>query len=123
VLDPDWAGFKKIESETVKLSRASDNISAIQEFCSEHKDELTERNVRFECRAYSSIPFVHGFLVNGSFLIFTLLRRDKEGRVTSLNNAYLRFPQYNEISAHPIEAYSDWFNYAWDNSRLIWPLK
>jgi hypothetical protein len=122
VLDPDWVGFQNFESETIRISRARDNLNSIQEYCAKHKDRLEQRNVVFECRAYSSVPFVHGFLLNGSFLIFTLLRRDEEGRLSSLDNAYLRFPRYNEISAHSIESYTDWFKYEWANSRHIWPL-
>jgi len=80
--------------------------------------------VTFECRTYRSIPVIHGFLVNGSFLIYTILRRNSEGKVICLDNAYLRFPYYNEISQHPIEAYSDWFSCAWETSeRWVWPPK
>lgn len=124
MLDPEWPTFRKIQSDTVSLRIAEANIERIQEFCSKHKAQMAKRNISFECRTYCSVPLIHGFPVNDSFLIFTLLRREANGKVVALDNAYLRFPRKNEITAHAIQAYSDWFNYAWKNSkRRIWPQK
>ena len=124
MLDPEWPIFREIESDSVSLKRANINIELIQEFCSRHQREMVERRISFECRTYRDLPLIHGFLVNDSFLIFTLLRRAKDGRVIALDNAYIRFPRKNEISMHTIQAYSGWFNYAWENSnRWIWPPK
>jgi hypothetical protein len=125
MLDRKWPPFKDIETEpSVCISNAELYEKSIKQYCSTHRDELRKRNITFECRTYRSIPVIHGFLMNESFLIYTILRRDKKGRVSCLNNAYLRFPCYNEISRHPIESYSDWFGYAWETSeRWIWPPK
>lgn len=124
MLDHRWPHFRKFQSPSVSIKSAKHYEESIQEFCSSHQHELRERNVTFECRTYRGIPVIHGFLVNESFLIYTLLRCSREGRVSCLDNAYLRFPQFNEISQHPIEAYSDWFRYAWETSgRWVWPPK
>jgi hypothetical protein len=125
MLDREWPPFKDIESSpSVCIRNAELYEESIQQYCSTHRDELRERNITLECRTYRSIPVIHGFLVNGSFLIYTILRRDEEGRVSCLNDAYLRFPCYNEISRHSIESYSDWFRYAWETSgRWVWPPK
>jgi hypothetical protein len=123
MLDRKWPTFKDIESDTVRINRAELYEESIQQYCSSHQDELRERHVTFECRTYRSIPVIHGFLMNRSFLIYTVLRCAK-GRVDCLDNAYLRFPRYNEISRHPIESYTDWFCHAWETSkRWVWPPK
>jgi Predicted nucleotide-binding protein containing TIR-like domain len=125
MLDRHWPPFQEIETEpSVCIKNAELYEKDIRKYCSTHQDELRERNIQFECRTYRSIPVMHGFLMNQSFLIYTILRRNDEGRVSCLENAYLRFPCDNEISRHSIEAYSDWFRYAWKTSeRWVWPLK
>ncbi len=66
---------------------------------------------------------IHGFLVNDSFLILTLLKCEG-GKVIGVDNSYLRFPIKTETNAHTIHAYADWFNYAWQTSEnWIWPPK
>jgi hypothetical protein len=123
MLDRKWPTFKNIESDSVRVKKAELYEESLQEYCSTHQDELRERNIAVECRTYRSIPVIHGFLMNGSFLIYTILRC-KNGRVSCLDNAYLRFPCYNEISQHPIDSYSDWFSHAWETSeRWVWPMK
>jgi len=96
MLDPEFPTFKEIESESVRVDRAKANIGLIQGFCSRHRDELAKRNVTVECRTYRSIPLIHGFLVNGAFLFFTLLTPTENGPTTAVKLrtplAWLKLP-------------------------------
>lgn len=122
MLDPGWLPFRDFQSQTVSVSQAKTNIRNIQSFFKESESSLKPRKITFACRAYRSVPFVHGFLVNDSFLLMTLLKRQKDGKVVALDNSYLRFPARNETNEHTIRAYSDWFNHAWETSqRWVWP--
>jgi hypothetical protein len=122
MLDPGWLPFSKFQSQTVSVKQAKNNISSIQSFFNRPECALQSRNITFACRTYRSVPFVHGFLVNRSFLLLTLLKRQKDGRVVSSKNSYLRFPLRNETNEHMFRVYSDWFNYEWKMSqRQIWP--
>lgn len=123
MLDPDWEDFKTFESSSVSVEIAKSHIKNIQQFWRENGERMEDRKIRFECRTYRSVPVLHGFLLNRSFLLLTLLNR-KKGAVISLGNAYQQIPRKNEVTEHMIEAYLDWFDYAWEHSeRSIWPEK
>jgi predicted nucleotide-binding protein len=124
MLDPEWKGFREFQSPSVSVEKAKMYIKDIQQFWRANGERMAERRITFECRTYRSVPVLHGFLLNNSFLILTLLKRDKDGKVISLGNAYQRIPRKNEVTAHTIDAYTDWFDYAWKHSeRSIWPEK
>jgi len=123
MLDPEWPGFRDISSDTISIERAKANAAEIRRFFGKKGEELKRRNITFECRTYRSVPMIHGFMVNDDFLLLTILKRRRDGRVESLDNSYLRFPARNETTEHMIQAFTDWFDHAWAQSRkTIWPI-
>lgn len=119
MLDPDWAGFKKYETDSFSIDTAKANRRNMQSFLKAHESKLKKRKVTFECQKYRSLPLIHGFLVNDSFLLMTLLKRRQDGRLEADNNSYLRFPLRNETNEHFIQVYSNSFKYEWNNSKPL----
>ena len=82
---------------------------------------LIDRKIDFQLRLYRSIPFVHGFMLNESYLLMTLLKRDPEGHLIADHNSYFRFAARNETNEHTFVAYSTCFNYGWERGKPVWP--
>lgn len=123
MIDPQSPTIRQIEHETVSTTTAAQRIEAIRKTLSSMAKKLSDRNIKFECRMYSSVPVLHGFLVNDSVLFLTLLRIEK-GKLIGAPNAYWKFVRMPSHAAneHYFQAYSDWFNHAWDTGIPVWPL-
>jgi hypothetical protein len=112
-------------SGTVSTKVALDVEEKIKEFYDKNKVEIERRNIRFECKTYSALPTMHGFLFNGSVLFFSLCGF-KDGKLVGAPNPYIKLegprkPSSDEAAAHFIEAFEDWFSYHWERGRTVWP--
>jgi hypothetical protein len=112
-------------SETVSVSVARDVETKIQEFCAQNKADFAERRIKFECRTYKTLPILHGFLIDGNSLFFSLCGI-KKGKLVGAVNPYIhlespRHPKRDEAAAHFIRAFEGWFEYNWQVGRRVWP--
>lgn len=124
MINPASRAIKKVEGSTVSTKLAGERIRHIRKTCLDRKEELADRNVHFECRGYSTVPVVHGFLVNASVLLLTITRIEK-GELIGAPNAYLKFVNNpgQETIDHAFKAFSNWFDQLWAKGSDIWPIK
>jgi hypothetical protein len=113
------------EPPTAERARRTEEM--LLTFCQKHGDDLTKRGIRFECRKYSRVPFVHGFLMQGHKLLLTMLLV-KDGKMKAISNPYweLDYPTTtstakNRTVRHSFEAYELWFDQQWQTARPVWP--
>jgi hypothetical protein len=123
MLDPEWDGFRSFASDSISIDQARTNLVKVRQFMTPAQAQnLIDRKIDFRLRLYRNIPFVHGFMLNESYLLLTLLRRD-QGHLISDHNSYFRFAARNETNEHTFVAYSTCFNYAWEQGEAdpVWP--
>ena len=121
----DASGTDEDASPTAEQARKS--AGSLMRFCHKNADDLARRNIRFECRASSRVPFVHGFLMRGHKLLLTMLLM-KNGKMAGTPNPYwdLDYPKTASTSRrrtvrYSFEAYEQWFDQQWEDARLVWP--
>lgn len=95
-------------------------------WCAENARKLKKRRIRFECRAYSRVPYVHGFLLKGYKLFLTTLLFDSKGKMVGNPNPYwdIDYPKprsRNRTVRHAFEAYEAWFDKEWAAAGRVWP--
>jgi hypothetical protein len=116
--------IRKHKSGTVSVSVARDVEEKIGELCSRCAPELARRNIKFECRAYSHLPILHGFMFNEDVLLFSLCGIE-EGKLVGAPNPYIRLGDTHhagdDATPHFLSAFNSWFEYYWTHSRVIWP--
>ena len=113
--------------EPPTAERALKSEHAIVKFCQANAADLAKREIRFECRAYSQVPIVHGFLMQQHKLLLTMLLV-KDGKMFAIPNPYweLNYPKTkstvrNRTVRHTFEAYERWFDHQWSKARPVWP--
>ena len=100
---------------------AEEAMKRLSEYVSveENVHQLNQRNIKFEIRAYSHPPVIHGFLINESHLYFSHTELVK-GKLSGGHMPY-RYIQYNKSSQlvkQYYNCYNSWFNYYWEHSEL-----
>lgn len=125
MIDSNSPAMKKIASDTVSVDAAEQREKDIKKFCDEHGADLKRRNIDFQCRAYTSLPSIHGFAVNRH--LYVSFCRNEKGKLLCAAT-YLSFcsdsediAQDTEISNHYIDVFNNWFAQHWEKGRRIWP--
>jgi hypothetical protein len=122
MIDPRSEAIKDIESTSVSVSKAADLQKEIKEYCaSKYAASLAQRHVFFECRAYSLLPLMHGFLIGTNSLLWSMCDIPDE-RLDAVSTPYFSFDatQGRADSSHVVRSFENWFDYLWKNkSRLI----
>jgi Predicted nucleotide-binding protein containing TIR-like domain len=119
MIDPESPAFETSQSDSVSLGIARERIAQIKKWCGENARTLEERKIVFECRAYSMLPVMHGFLVEDAGLLWSLTDM-QNGRLAAHRTRYWEFA-YGEHSNHAIQSFSNWFEYLWSTAIAIWP--
>jgi hypothetical protein len=125
MIDSRVKAIQEHSSRTVSTHVATTAEKNMKDFYDHHKVDVEQRNVSFECKAYSALPTIHGFLIDGTVLFFSLCGI-KKGKLVGSLNPYIelngpRFPSSDEAATHFIEAFDDWFDYHWEIGRKVWP--
>jgi hypothetical protein len=112
-------------SGTVSVGFARERENLIAEFGELHGAEMARRNINFECRAYSEVPTIHGFLFGEDTVLLTLCGIEG-GKLIGSPNPYItlkRTPQATreDAAGHFIGAFKGWFEHRWRSSRKVWP--
>lgn len=123
MIDPNSEVIKDITSRTVYTEAARKNQDEIMDACEASKAEMERRQIKFECRAYQSVPSIHGFLVNENVMLLTLCGLSSDGKLVGRPNPYWRFERAvsSETATHFFKVFEDWFSYHWSKGRRIWP--
>lgn len=125
MIDSRVKAIQKHSSGTVSTRVATTAEKNMKGFYDHHRVDVERRNVSFECKAYSALPTIHGFLIDGTVLFFSLCGI-KKGKLVGSLNPYIelngpRVPSRDEAATHFIEAFEDWFDYHWKIGRRVWP--
>jgi Predicted nucleotide-binding protein containing TIR-like domain len=122
MIDSDPESLGALAHDTVSHERTREIGQEIQRVCDEDARELRSRQVNFQCKAYSGLPLLHGFLVNDKILLLTLC--DIRGsKLFGHQNPYLRLEKgLGHVAANYLaDPFKSWFDYQWERGDWIWP--
>ena len=122
MIDPESPAIKDVASSSVNARMAALQIEKIGSFMHRNAEALKARGVRFECRLYKDPPMMHGFLVNGVALLWSMCNI-QDGRLDGENTPYWRFEAARDtlLSCHPANSFRNWFDHFWKHrSRDPW---
>jgi len=122
MIDPESAAIQEVESHSVSVDSAALQIRKMDAFLRTKAPMLKERGIRFECRLYQQPPMMHGFLVDGVGLLWSMCNIPK-GRLDGDKTPYWRFDvaRATLLSCHPAESFRNWFDHLWEHgSRVPW---
>jgi hypothetical protein len=117
--DPNSELLRKATSESVSLEIAAERIKDIRKWCLANATALAARNVRFECRAYGSLPVMHGFLIKGAGLLLSVCDI-RDGRLQADRLPYWEFADA-PANTHMITCFSNWFEHLWTTGTSVYP--
>jgi hypothetical protein len=124
MVDPRSEDLKQISSGDLSLDIARQREQEIVDYCRENKQALQSKNIVFECRAYSDVPVLHGFLVGADLHIGFCSAEDGALSCTP----YLSFigdsgdiNLNGEIATNYIKQFRSLFRQRWNAARKIWP--
>jgi Predicted nucleotide-binding protein containing TIR-like domain len=122
MIDPESSAIKHVASSSVDAKVAARQIENMASFMRENAGALKARGVTFQCRLYQDPPMMHGFLVNGVALLWSMCNIHN-GRLDGDNTPYWRFEaaRDNLLSCHPANSFRNWFDHLWEHrSRDPW---
>jgi hypothetical protein len=121
MIDPKAKSILKVASPSVSAKVASSRVVEMRKFVSEHGRELASRNVSFDCRVYAEPPMMHGFHIEKTALLWSMCDI-ANGRLEGAKTPYWRFEAADDLilSAHPAQAFQNWFDYRWQTAWPLW---
>lgn len=122
MIDPESAAIQEVASSSVSIHSAKVQIRNMEDFMRQNASALSARGIRFECRLYQEPPMMHGFLVDGVGLLWSMCNIQK-GRLDGDKTPYWRFEVARStlLSCHPAESFRNWFDHLWEHgSRVPW---
>lgn len=121
MIDPESPEVKKVAGGGISTRVARSRIHEMAWAKDDLDAAARDRNVSFECRIYTAVPFFHGFLFNSETLFLTMSKVQKDGKLESSSSPYWVFRRDSENAqlAHPIESFQSWFDYTWRRSTKV----
>ncbi len=122
MIDPESPAIRNVASFSVDPTAAARQIESMGSFMRHNAAGLKARGIGFECRLYQDPPMMHGFLVNGVALLWSMCDI-QNGMLDGENTPYWRFEAARDIllSCHPANSFRNWFDYFWEHrSRVPW---
>jgi hypothetical protein len=120
MIDPQSPEIRQSQSESMSTAIAAQRIAQIQKFLTANGPNLKDRNLRIECRAYSTLPLIRGFFIAGKAL-FLSMQTIRHGRMEGSATSYLRFDVAGVPESPFIGGFTSWFDHQWKVGRSIWP--
>ena len=105
MIDP-IAAIRDVTSSSVDAAIAARQIENNGSFLRQNAAMLHDRGIRFQCRLYQDPPMMHGFLVNGVALLWSMCNIDN-GKLDGDNTPYWRFEAARDalLSCHPANSF------------------
>lgn len=127
ILDPraeTTDAFKRELAVNIDTSKIDAVVRDIQRYCRDKKRDMQQKNIRFRCRAYRTVPVLHGFLVNRENLLVSLCGIENN-YLTGARNRYLQFhvKEDKELAENYIRIFESWFSACWKTGLKVWPMK
>jgi hypothetical protein len=122
MIDPESVEIQKVASSSVAVDIAVSRVKQMLDFLDEKADSLAGRNLSFECRVYTELPAMHGFLIDNTALLWSICDIDiPYGKLNASYTPYWRFEATDQSapSSHPARAFANWFEYRWNRARLV----
>jgi hypothetical protein len=122
MIDPESPAIQNVASFSVDAAVAARQIENMGSFMRQNAAALKARGIGFECRLYQDPPMMHGFLVNGVALLWSMCNI-QNGKLDGDNAPYWRFEAARDtlLSCHPANSFRNWFDYFWEHrSRDPW---
>jgi hypothetical protein len=116
MINPDSPAIQEASSDSVDVGTAAARIKLIREYTANNRGRLEARGISFQCRLYSELPMMHGFLVEGAGLLWSMCGI-AEGKLRGSVTPYWLFPadSPDAASIHPVQAFAEWFDHRWEN--------
>ena len=111
-IDPESPAIRKVASYSVDATVAARQIENMGSFMRQNAAALKARGIRFECKLYQDPPMMHGFLVNGVALLWSMCNI-QNGKLDGDNAPYWRFEAARDtlLSCHPANSFRNWFDH------------
>jgi hypothetical protein len=122
MIDPESPAIRNVASFSVDPTAAARQIESMGSFMRHNAAGLKARGIGFECRLYQDPPMMHGFLVNGVALLWSMCNI-QNCMLDGENTPYWRFEAARDtlLSCHPANSFRNWFDYFWEHrSRVPW---
>ena len=122
IIDPRSSELKGLEGSSFSTRIAAAMVENMTTVLGAALADRTKSSVSYQCRAYTSAPSIHGFLVNDSVAFISLCGLSRKW-TDATSSPYLRFQKDNGIQAadHMVNSFLALFEYHWKQSRPIWP--
>lgn len=122
MVDPRAPAIRKAAGAGISVQQASIRIKEITKTCKEIRGDLHSRHIESEWRAYSTVNVLHGFLIDGRYLLLGLARLRPDGKLDARKNPYWLYERQAKDAcfSQPVDAFESLFEYLWTRSRKIW---
>ena len=124
MMDSTAADEMRTTSDVASIATAMNREEEINKYCREHEADLKRQKIQFECRAYASIPSMHGFAIGKQLHVG--ICRSENGKLACA--PYLSFSSEREdialdaeIAEQYISVFNNWFEQNWQTGRRIYP--
>ncbi len=121
MIDPESQEIQRASSMSVRVDIAAQRIIQIRELLDKDADRLKERRIKVECKAYSALPTMHGFLIEKKALLWSMCDI-RDGKLDASLTPYWRFDVADE-PGQTVRSFGHWFEYQWETARPIWVLE
>ncbi|MFO0775130.1 MAG: nucleotide-binding protein [Nitrospiraceae bacterium] len=124
IVDPNAASLKPLEGPSFSTDIAAAMLRNMRAVLDNEIIRKPPGTVQYECRAYSTPPGIHGFLVNDRVALISLCGLSSKW-VGGTASPYLRFEKGSGIEAadHMVESFTTLFEFQWAGARRLWPAK
>lgn len=122
IIDPTSKELATLQGPSFSTGVADAMIGNMTEVLTNERTRRPPGSVRYECRAYSTVPGIHGFLVNDRLALISLCGLSRKW-VGGTASPYLRFEKGSHIEAadHMVESFNTLFEFQWERARRLWP--
>ncbi len=122
IIDPTSKELATLQGPSFSTGVAAAMIGNMSEVLANERGRRPPGTVRYECRAYSTVPGIHGFLVNDRLALISLCGLSRKW-VGGTASPYLRFEKSSTIEAanHMLKSFNTLFEFQWERARRLWP--
>lgn len=121
MIDGSSRSIKKLSSNEISAGTAKRQEINLANYLDEVSGNLKDRKITFECRAYSDVPLLHGFMINKDVLFLNMCSLPDERLSSAKSFLVFRTEPKNEVANDYISVFATWFDHIWASARSVWP--